>query len=132
MLRLIIISLALFCGTLSFSQNISYKVAISDKVDNTLLTKSTSVLLINQNNNSYQLISGEAVGLPKSSKNNILIVDNSNEVVFIEFVDKNGNSHEMSIDSIKKISSDIEWDNIVLYNSKKEKIGEQKFNLIFE
>lgn len=113
------------------SQENSYSIDFKKNIDNLGLSKNTSVLIFEKQSAGYTLVSGEELGLPKVSDNNIVIINNLKEVTFIQVEDKQGKIEKIIAGSSGPITSLSKWVKLTYYNKEGKKIGEQNFNTIF-
>lgn len=113
------------------SQENSYLIDFKNSIDNIGLSKNTSVLIFEKQNTGYALVSGEELGLPKISDNNIVIINNLKEVTFIQVKDEQGKVEKIIAGSSEPITSSSKWIKLTYYNKEGKKIGEQNFNTIF-
>lgn len=113
------------------SQENSYSIDFKKNIDDLGLSKNTSVLIFEKKNTGYTLVSGEELGLPKVSDNNIVIINNLKEVTFIQVEDKQGKIEKIIAGSSGQITSSSKWVKLTYYNKEGKKIGEQNFNTIF-
>lgn len=113
------------------SQENSYSIDFKKNIDNLGVSKNTSVLIFEEKNTGYTLVSGEEIGLPKVSDNSIVIVNNLKEVTFIQVENLEGEIKKIIADSSEPITSSYKWTKLTYYNKEGKKLGEQNFNTIF-
>ena len=112
-------------------QESTYTVSFKENVENLNITQNTTILIFQKDGNNIKLISGEAMGLPKSSGNDIIIINNLKAVSSIQFKDEAGNSKTLKAGSSNPIKSDAKWTKITFYSKEGEMVGNQEFNTLF-
>ena len=112
-------------------QKTSYSIDFKQNSQELKLSENTTVLVFQKNNSQYNLITGEALGLPKKTDNVIVILDNLHDITFIQLEDENGAIYKIVSGANDPIKSEYKWAKLSYFNKEGKKVGEQNFNKIF-
>ena len=136
---IIILALNLYFNSSAQNQSLTFSLKFSEQSTYKNLTKNNTLLFLNKNSNNWEIITGEAFGVPFIKTNKIVILLPSNSLTVFDRVQlKNTNNdifnYNLDNNVIKeqKFESNYNWKEILFIDKANKIILTQSFNDIID